>query len=116
MKEKCLRCHKLINEGLYCHACREDPCEPIDDKSPPLEYKEPRMRMCRVDEIEEELRFAQRAAECFTDPDKCTYTDGAIEPGCLLAVRWGLGDDCVIVFKLDDDRPVTNYTQIIKKG
>ena len=74
------------------------------------------LRMVREEEITEELDFARLAAEMFSENDGwTTFTDGDIEPGCLFAVRWGLGDDCVLVMRLDDDHKPTVYQQIIKK-
>ena len=58
----------------------------------------------------ERQEFAKRAAACFAkDPRKWTYTDGDIREGCLFAMRFGLGNDCVVVFRLDPEYEPVNY-------
>jgi len=55
-----------------------------------------------INEQEEIIEFVKRAAKRFSKDKKCaTYTDGEIEPECYFGVRWGCGDDCVLVLKLD---------------
>lgn len=67
-----------------------------------------------LDEMEK-IEFAKRAAERFAgDPNLTTYTDSAIAVGCLFALRFGMGDDCVVVFRLDEEFEPTNYTQLIR--
>lgn len=62
------------------------------------------------------VEFAKRAADCFSSDDKiATFTDARIESGCLFALRWGLGDDCVVVFRLGDMAPVC-FDQLIEKN
>lgn len=56
----------------------------------------------KVEEEMERIRFADRAARYFALHPECqSFSDADISPGCLLALRWGLGDDCVLVLKLD---------------
>lgn len=65
---------------------------------------------------QEWMDFAKLAAENFTKhPKNNTFTKGNIEAGCLFAVRWGLGDDCVLVFQLDFMYEPLIFTQIIKE-
>lgn len=60
--------------------------------------------------------FATDAANHFkANPDHRTYARGNITPGEWFAVLWGLGDDCVMVFKIADDTEVTVYQQIVDK-
>ena len=74
------------------------------------------MRMIDIDEEFEQLRFAEKAAKCFATDDKWfSYSDGEIVPGCLLALRGGVLDDCVIVLKLDRDHTPTNYARLVRK-
>lgn len=75
------------------------------------------MRGVNVSEEIEQIEFAKRAAKHFSDNQRhYTFSDGGdIMPGCLLAMRWGLGDDCVLVMKLDDYHVPTNYHQLIEK-
>jgi hypothetical protein len=74
------------------------------------------MRMVYTGQIEDELAFARKAAAHFaSEPRHSTYTDGEIQPGCFLAIRWVLGDDCVVVVKLDDAHVPTNYAEIVRQ-
>lgn len=74
------------------------------------------MRMTRIEQAVDETDFAQEAAEAFAgDPGMATYSDGDIEAGCLLAIRWGLRNDCVMVVRLDDAYDPTVYQQAIRK-
>lgn len=77
------------------------------------------MRMVKVEEEMEQIRFAERAARYFALHPECqSFSDIDFSPGCLLAMRWGLDDDCVLVLKLDDHFEPTNYQNIInvKRG
>lgn len=74
---------------------------------------------CRHTSVAEEtarMEFAKKAAAHFAAHQKHTsYTDGNIEPGAMLALRWGCGNDCVLVLKLDEiERPVL-FAQIIQE-
>jgi len=62
------------------------------------------MKMIYLDEEQKVLDFGRTAAEHFEKHPKhySFTTTGEIEPGCLLALRWGLGEDCVLVFRLDE--------------
>lgn len=72
--------------------------------------------MVTVAAIEEELTFAKHAAAKFEEnPEWATFTTGEIVPGCLFAVRWGLGNDCVLVLRISEDAVPTVYQQIIRK-
>ncbi len=74
------------------------------------------MRTVYLSEELEQIEFAKRAAKCFQENAKFrSYTDGGeIQPGGLLALRWGLGDDCVLVLKLDEAHVPVNYQQLAK--
>lgn len=68
--------------------------------------------MTYLAEEQERLDFAFRAAQHFArNPDHATFTAGAIEPGAWFAVRWGMGNDCVLTFRISEEHPVTNYQQ-----
>lgn len=74
------------------------------------------MRQVEIDEINEELAFARMAAKRFAENKNIsTVTESEIVPGCLLAIRWGLFDDCVVVVKLDENHIPTNYTNLVRK-
>lgn len=66
----------------------------------------------------EYLDFARSAALFFEDnPAAVTYSVNGPEKGALMAFRWGLGNDCVVVFRVsgDYDDKVINYTQFIDR-
>ena len=72
------------------------------------------MRMVYASEIDAEISFARKAAAHFAKhPEHSTYTGADIEPGCFLAIRWGLMEDCVLVVKLDETHIPTNYAQLV---
>ncbi|MEN6544472.1 MAG: hypothetical protein ABFE07_00350 [Armatimonadia bacterium] len=71
------------------------------------------MRTTTLGQEEEQQAFAKRAAEAFAaNPSIDIF--GNIEPGSFLALRWGLGDDCVLVVKLSEGHEPTNYQRLIK--
>lgn len=73
------------------------------------------MRVVYPDAIRTELAFAEAAAKWFTEnPHGYSYADGGdIEPDSLLALRWGAGDDCVLVLSVSDHHTPTIYGQVI---
>lgn len=75
------------------------------------------MRHVHESDIQDELAFAKRAAAKFAaDPSVSTFTDESIARGCFFAVRWGLGDDCVLVLKLDEVHEPAIYAQQIRRA
>lgn len=73
------------------------------------------MRHVHESDLLAELAFAKRAAEKFAaDPAMHSFTDGEVTRGELLALRWGLGDDCVLVLKLDEFHTPTIYAQQVR--
>jgi hypothetical protein len=73
------------------------------------------MRQVHESELLDELSFAKlAAAEFAADSSMSSFSDGEIERGCLLALRWGLGDDCVLVMKLDEIHTPTIYVQQVR--
>jgi len=74
------------------------------------------MRMVYMSTEQEEQEFARRAAACMAaNPKIWTFTDGEIQPGCLFAMRYGLGDDCVVVMRLSDYHVPTNFQNLIRE-
>jgi hypothetical protein len=60
------------------------------------------------------LKFAEEAARAFKiDPKLGSY--GAVEAGGYLALRWGLGDDCVMVVKLDENDEPVNFQELVRE-
>lgn len=62
----------------------------------------------------EKIEFAAKAARHF-EANKNHWSFGNIGAGEYLALRWGLGDDCVLVIKQDENETAVNYGQAIKK-
>jgi hypothetical protein len=64
------------------------------------------------------IAFAEEAARHFAaNPAHWSYSNckpNAIQPGELLAMRWGMGDDCVLVLRVGDDEPVI-YGQLVRQ-
>lgn len=66
--------------------------------------------------VKEEIEFAEKAAKHFAaNPKHWSFTTREITPGCLFALRWGLDDDCVLVFKLADDCDPKLYAQLVRQ-
>lgn len=73
------------------------------------------MKIVSAHDIREELAFMEAAALKFaSNPAMWSFSTSEIHPGCLLALRWGLGDDCVLVVKLDEFHVPTIYSQAVK--
>lgn len=71
------------------------------------------MRMTYVSQELDRVEFAKKAAEYFAkDPKNRSY--GELTPGSLIGIRWGMGDDCVLVLKLDEDFEPVNFQQAVK--
>lgn len=72
-------------------------------------------RMTTISAEQGLVDFAKKAAE-YMEKSPRTTTFGDLEPGTFLAIRWGLGDDCLLVVKLDDDFHPLNFQQAIPRG
>lgn len=73
------------------------------------------MRMTTLQEDMDLRNFAAAAACHFKDnPQSATFGDDFPSPGCYLALRWGLGDDCVLVVMLDPDFEAVNFHEAIR--
>lgn len=74
------------------------------------------MRHTHVEEALDQIAFAKKAAQHFSVNAKSyTYTEDDIEMGCLLAIRWGGNEDCVLVCKLSAYHEPVNYMKLIMK-
>ena len=72
------------------------------------------MRIVNIHEEKEQERFARSAGIYFAENPKCTsYTYKDIVPGCFIALRWGAGNDCVLILKLDEWHEPAVYQQFI---
>jgi len=50
------------------------------------------------------IEFAKVAMKWFIEhPEHTTFTEKEPDDGCLFAVRWGMGQDCVLVFTVGDE-------------
>lgn len=75
------------------------------------------MRQVHAHHVEDELAFAREAGAAFAaDPKLTSYTGHEIAPGVLLALRWGLGRDCVLVLRLSEEHEPTIYAQIVPRN
>lgn len=69
----------------------------------------------RPEEKAFEVNFANAAAADFkANPSHTTY--GPTMPGTLLAIRWGMNDDCVLIVRVDPYYGRTIYTPIEQEG
>lgn len=74
------------------------------------------MKALYLSEEEKKLSFVKEAANFFsTNPTKKSYTSGNITPGEFFALRWGYGEDCILIFKLSEDFIPELYQQVIKE-
>lgn len=73
------------------------------------------MRHIYLSESEEEAIFALKAAKWFkANPGGNSFSLKGPTPGELLAIRWGAGDDGVVVVKLDYAHTPVNYMELVK--
>ena len=70
-------------------------------------------RMTSLWQEEELASFARKAAADFKANPKW-WTVGDMEPGTLLAMRWGADNDCVRIVRLDECFEHVVFQQIIK--
>lgn len=72
-------------------------------------------RMTTVAEETARMDFAKAAAAHFAANAK-HWTFGEIAPGQFLALRWGLGDDCVLVIRQHDYDEAVNFQNCIPRA
>lgn len=73
------------------------------------------MRHINIEDEEEKHKFVKEVAKAFNEnKDLASYGD--LEPGSYLALRWGLGNDCILVLKLDEYFQQENYSGLLNKG
>ena len=77
---------------------------------------ETNMKMVDLKEQEAMVEFAKKAAKDFkAHPEHTTYTLADITCGCFFAMRWGMLDDGVLVFKVDENFEPVNFAGLIKQ-
>lgn len=71
------------------------------------------MQRANIEETLAELRFVNEAAKMLgSNKEMCTF--GEIEPGQLFALRWGMDNNGIVVFKIAEEYPIKNYANVIK--
>jgi hypothetical protein len=71
-------------------------------------------KMAYVEDEVKQIEFAKVAAKHFEEhPEHSSFGD--IKPGGFLDLRWGMGEDCVYVLKIDETHIPTIYQQIISR-
>lgn len=74
-------------------------------------------KMTSIEEMEQLCKFASEADEWFkhhANHYSFGSTDGRTAP--YIALRWGLGEDCVLVLKLDENWEPVNFRQAARYG
>jgi len=66
-------------------------------------------------EQDEERAFADTAAKHFADSPASYSYGGEPKAGQWLALRWGGGNDCVVVLKISDDHEPVNYYGLVRE-
>lgn len=75
------------------------------------------MKHVTLSEEEEKQAFVKKAADYFAkNKDKWSYTAGDIVAGCYFALRWGMDDNSVLLFKLDENLEPVIYGQAIREA
>ena len=72
------------------------------------------MKQISLQEAEAKTGFVRKAARYFEENLE-GHTYGELEPGELFAIRWGLGNDCILVFRIDPECTLENFTQVIER-
>jgi hypothetical protein len=62
----------------------------------------------------DKLDFVEGVKKKF-DEQPWLAADGDLSPGSYFAMRWGMGDDCILVLKLDEDHRPEVYQQALDK-
>lgn len=74
------------------------------------------MRHYDAEVDQKKLKFAKEAAEHFNkNPLDVTYTTAGPKNDEYLALRWGMGNDCVLVLKVDEFEEMILYPQFIDR-
>ena len=74
------------------------------------------MKQVTLSEEEEKQTFVKKAAAYFAKNEKkWSYTAGEIVAGCLFAMRWGMDDKSVLLFRLDENLEPTIYGQAVRE-
>jgi len=70
-----------------------------------------------LSELEEQTNFVKKAASYFSkNPKKTNYTAGDIVAGCLFALRWGMDENSVLIFKLDENHEPMIFGQAVQEA
>ena len=75
------------------------------------------MRIVNIAEEDERKAFAlEAAAEFAANKGMWSYTRGPIERDKWFALRFGGGDDCVVVFKTHEYMEIVVYENIVERS
>ena len=76
--------------------------------------------MTSIEKEKELLEFVEKAKRCFEtlqSPPFVSFTmTGEIICDELFALRWGMGDDCILVFRVSHEMEPRVYQQAIKRS
>lgn len=95
-----------------------------EEKAPPVppdgavlaETRAPDMRGTTLEEQESILVFVKEAAKAFNKDKHAATFGGVTTAGTLLALRWGLFMDCILVVRTDTDFQPLNFHQACERG
>lgn len=66
---------------------------------------------------DEKLTFANEAKVYFeSHPESITYGKEGPQQGKFYALRWGMDQNCILVFKIDEYDEIVNYCEFIDKA
>lgn len=75
------------------------------------------MKQVSLGEEEEKQAFVKEAAAYFAKNEKkWSYAAGNIVAGCYFALRWGMDDNSVLLFKLDENLEPVIYGQAVREA
>ena len=75
------------------------------------------MKMTSFKDLDDKVSFATAAKDHFRhNPKSITFSKhGQPEPGEFYAVRFGLDNDCVVIFKIDEYEEILNFQNCIPR-
>lgn len=63
--------------------------------------------------MKHEIDFLARAVVFFTNnPSGSAYSNGEVKPNCLIAVRWGIDNNHILVFRTSEYEEPRNWRQV----
>lgn len=78
-----------------------------------MSYFHTQIEHCSLKEEQHKLDFVRKAAKAFSKNKSLkTWTEEGYIPGHLMALRFGVDEDCVVVIRIGEDRAKL-YAQVI---